>query len=955
MNKNKLLLYPFVFSLFYHQPSWPYDTAYLIKEVELLRDSLKPEDPKKIDLTLKLADLYFDSSIQEISDKQDSKNNAKAENKALENLNLVQAHRLKALELYESSLKNVSDEQKIKLEFQIARLLTRLDEGKKAQSKYHLIINSPYSPDKMKEQSALQLAEWYEDQTQYPLAFSYYDKTLDFCKDISQCHYPLYRKAWLYYKDGKLDDAINTIEKTLWAKEGDLKENSLNDYILFLSNKETDGQNELSIIKDIIKKSGKQELLKQLAEAFNIAGNRKASNLVFIYINQINPNIFLEVRLLEEFYGFRNWQEVEKYLTSLEEKTNKTFSLAPLELAETKNILSRFIIQVDAERQTLNSLAPILKRSIGIYLSLFPNDELRQKMQEGWLTAEGNDEQKLIKIKQWIDYEDKNTKGQNLLFLRKSRLALAQKLKLSPIVIEEASELLKLVTSTDEKEEISYFLAREYYEVKNYQRALGILVSLIQSVEGKQHISTWAIQSLHITLDIYNIQKNYDALISLVDRWHNLTRSAIKTADIEKEIVVINKIKNEALFEKAVLNSDKKESIDTFFQFCANGPLKEQSCANAKELALKFKNQSKLIEILKITQEYDILASEYESMGLYKESADVLRKTKLTTHGSNFLTESLKISFLYELDQSDSRISILQSMIDYIKSQRIGIPKDLEPEIIQALFHAKMLDPKILSLGWSPMGKIKIAELIEENSPNTETQKILLSQIILPPSQQGLVWTKTIIGHLESEAKKIRKMKFYGAQSMALFKKKADAIAAFSKKTNNILNESDHELRIYALDLLKNVYKEMSQEILNTPIPEGLDEKTLNMVSSQIAQMADPFDMAWENYTKLLNEQLNLISSNELKTAVQSNLKQKQKDAQYSYANIYSDKIKKSASAQTVKPLNQNILNELKKSLSENPDSLEILRNFKENYTEIGNLRYATYFQGRIDELGGVK
>ena len=41
------------------------DAQYLIKEMEALRDSLKIDDPARIDLTLRLADLYFDVSIQE--------------------------------------------------------------------------------------------------------------------------------------------------------------------------------------------------------------------------------------------------------------------------------------------------------------------------------------------------------------------------------------------------------------------------------------------------------------------------------------------------------------------------------------------------------------------------------------------------------------------------------------------------------------------------------------------------------------------------------------------------------------------------------------------------------------------------------------------------------------------------------------------------------------------------
>ena len=65
------------------------DSQYLIKEMEALRDSLEAEDPARIDLTLRLADLYFDVSIQEGKG---------------EDVEALKKNRLKALDLYKHSL-----------------------------------------------------------------------------------------------------------------------------------------------------------------------------------------------------------------------------------------------------------------------------------------------------------------------------------------------------------------------------------------------------------------------------------------------------------------------------------------------------------------------------------------------------------------------------------------------------------------------------------------------------------------------------------------------------------------------------------------------------------------------------------------------------------------------------------------------------------------------------------
>jgi tetratricopeptide (TPR) repeat protein len=208
------------------------DTQFLIREMENLRNSLKIDDPKKIELTLRLADLYFDSSITEGN---------KDEEKAF-----VES-RKKALDLYKQSFanaqieKNKDEIKSIKILFQMARLHTRLEDFKTAESYYLQILANPTSPAEFKEQSALALAEWYEEEVQYAKALKFYDDALSFCKDLNSCNYANYRKGWLFFKDTKIQEAIAAMEKSLWNKDGSVRENSLTDYILFLSNQDGNG------------------------------------------------------------------------------------------------------------------------------------------------------------------------------------------------------------------------------------------------------------------------------------------------------------------------------------------------------------------------------------------------------------------------------------------------------------------------------------------------------------------------------------------------------------------------------------------------------------------------------------------------------------------------------------------------------------------------------------------
>ena len=236
-------------------PTLANDTYYLIQEMEKLRDSLERDDPSRFDLTLRLADLYFDSSIKE-GNKTD--------------LSILKESRLKALKLYEEGLnkkgsKEFSKERQIKIEFQMARLLTRLEEFKRAEKHYLNVFKKAQKQQaKIKEQASLALAEWYENEAFFKKALTFYDEAINLCDSQSTCNYIHYRKGWLYFKETKLTLAIREMKASLWEESGEVRESSLQDLILFMSNQDTDGENEFQTLKSISEKLKRPELLQKL-------------------------------------------------------------------------------------------------------------------------------------------------------------------------------------------------------------------------------------------------------------------------------------------------------------------------------------------------------------------------------------------------------------------------------------------------------------------------------------------------------------------------------------------------------------------------------------------------------------------------------------------------------------------------------------------------------------------
>lgn len=913
--------------------SFANDSYYLIKEMESLRDTLSVDDPRRVDLTLRLADLYFDVSIQE----------GKGED--FENL---KKNRLKALELYKHSLNGTDGIKKaegltrIKIQFQMGRLLSRLSEGQMAEPYYLDVLKNPATPKKMIEQSALALAEWYEEEAKYSKAKSYYDQAIGLCDVKEACNYAHYRKAWLYYKDTQLDEAIVYMEKSLWTAEGLIRENSLTDLLLFMSNKDTDGLAEYKKIKEISLKANRPELPRLLVEAYYVAGNRFAGSNLLAELNKEDPNLYYEVRLLEEFYGFRKWEKVENYLAILEKRNSADIPTKAEEAKEVLTILRRFIVQVDAEMQVVKDLNVFLKRSIDVYLNFYPNDEMRKKMQQGWLSAETDEAIKMQRLGVWIEEDIKfGFDASEIRKLRQTRLSIAQKLKNADIIIAESIAIAEILKGQKEADEFNYVAAREMYERKEFDKALPFFKSLVDLAVQRNEVDKWTILSQNLTLDIYNNQKNFDGIIAQVALWSALTKDNTQE-EVLKESKTMNQILVQAQFEKAAQMTDSVESLEKFYQFCVAYVYPEKSCPNAKVLSVKFKDQTKLISLLEREKDEKSLMVEYELMGRFKDAAKL--QEKLIINNKSSYEELLKVALLYELDdQLSDRNRMLNKIIEKMQKEK-GIAKDLEPVIFRTLNEANLITMKSLFWPWSTEIKLKLATDLELEKPSETTQKMILAQ----SESKGPIWSRLVLTNVQKEYEKANSIKFYGARSKSLFKKRTDSIDRFAQMAKSHLDGADIETRIYILHMLKLTYKNMANEILNTPIPEGLDEETLNQVAQQISTMADPFDRVNEDYERLLNEQLETIADASLKARVSTNLGTEIKQ--------YSELITlPSVEKTSVATVDQGQVQSVKEKLLLNPEDKNALQQLQSFYVGANNQRLAAYYLGRIENLKQVQ
>jgi hypothetical protein len=906
---------------------------YLIEEMESLMSSLEFDDPAKGELTLRLADLYFDSSIKEGMDKDHSKKD-------------------KALDLYRAAFNGaegvaaVTGALKIKVQFQIARILEKKELHKDAAEQFESIFRNEKTPKSIKREAAFHLASFFEANANFKLAFEFYTHSVKLCSTIDTCNFAHYRLGWLLYKETKLDEAIKELKLSLWDAKGQIREQVLSDYILFLSNKQTDGKNELKELDALSKKINKPELLRLLAEAYYTAGNRLAGNTILTLIDKRAPSAYYQVRLMEENYGFRKWDRVNNYLSKLERKKISDLPTKKDELKEFSTIIKRFIVQLDAEVQNTPDLNKYLKRSIDLYLSFFPNDNMRKKMQQGWLKSETDSNKKMKRLAIWIKEElalpNKDLK--EVKKLRQSRLVLAQKSKksesMSKIIIEES---LAIANELDDKvtaREFTYVAAREMYSNKKFDESLPLFTKLAKTAVETGNADKWAVMSQNLLLDIYNSKKDFKSIMSHVSAWQ--TSDSLKLdKGISKEMTQMAEISSQAKFEWAASQGESIEALNVFYTYCMNGTFSEKSCPNAKVLSVKLKDQKKLVSLLIKAKDEKALMNEYELMGLFSQAAKLQEKFNLNRNAD--LDVYLKIALLYEIDMDlQNRDRILSKMLAKIKKAKKFDDK-YEKHIYLTLSEAGLLNERSLSLPWSLSNKLKLAHRLEVNKSKKKTQKILLSQ----DKSVGPAWSKLILDKVQRFDTKQRKISFYGRSSAWKFKKRTKALTRLNKEAKKFLDGSDIETRVYLINMLANAYSHFTQQIMETPLPEGLDPETLKQVQGQLVQMSAPFKIIADDYTNLQKAQLAGILDLDIKSKLEGNIKNSA-----ALLPKYSSLINiKQEEYINVASFDYSEFRTIKNKLQENPENVALLESMEAFYQNNKSIRVSSYFNGRIKDL----
>ena len=907
----------------------------LIQDVDRLRDSLPPGDSSRPALTLRLADLLFEDATDLEKDP--------ARDAATDRT--ITKYRERAARLYREVLAGepgvsapANGTQRTKILFQLARISTDLGRPAEADPLWKNVLNQTQLPE-LRREAALRLAEVAEKEkspARLADADRLYQIAIELCGGGEICAYAHHRRSWILRSQERYPEAIQEIELALWDSKGQIREECLKDYILFLASEPTDGKKALQLIQPMSEKLVRPQLLVTLAEAFYSAGNKIAGTYVLAYVDSRSPNIRYEARLLEEYYGLRQWDPFHEVYERAESGLSRAVAGGtPAKAdAETEKILRRLTIQLDGERITQPRYARDFQDVTLLYLRLFPTSSVHFKMMEGWIAAEEKPERKLAQLKSWEEDGSLALTAPEKLRLHEMRAGVAQKSKDYVTVAEETSTLSTLTTSNATKaREYRFLSANALLAQKNQAAALPILKDLARP---STQPDSWAEKSEKMAVGILADNKDYSGVIEQADSWLG-SASLRDNQVVSKTLGELKQIRDQATFERAVGQGNTPPALQVFRDFCEKKILLPKSCENARVLAGKIGDQASLLAVLKAQGKKDELASEYERSGHFVSAAELLE------HSLSDTKSYLKVALLYELGGNNgSRDRILTQLAARLRSGRkLGAGAE-EELVFQTFRDAGLLGPGFLDLGWSAPVQAKLAYQLELRGKGSErTRRILLDS----SENLGPLRSEHILDDIKGLQLTESKIGFYGKQSRRNFERRIAALKRLEQTAERYLPSVDAPNQARILEVLTTSHKEFADQILASPIPATLDASAVEQVKASLAGMAEPFQKRAQNYEKLAQEaQAKASSTVALAQGVQKGgPKGDQKGGQKGGMTSESGVSESGNESSSLAPLIE--------ALHMRPNAPEILSGIKTYYERAGQLRLASYFEGRLRQI----
>ncbi len=796
----------------------------LIVEAEEVLKILGPKDPERKPVTLRLADLLFDASIEIDADTKTT---------AADNLKADQ-YRDRSMTLYKEALPALKPAQSQRVRFQMARLYSFKANMPAAIKLWREIVESPGDP-RLRRESALHWAEQLElsnSSNSIREASDLYAKALPLADKDTLRSYIMYRSAWTLYRMGDVSKAAELMHTSIALATDKERDDLLRDLVLFLSRDGKPVRSQIALVEKLegeYRRSGYQN---QLAEAYLAADRKGDYALTLEYLNKKDPSLERTVAILDSAHDTLTIEGIASQLEKINglRRNGVKFKNEVVEKMA-KDKLFRLVHLWDGNRRANKpGYSELLAKGVTTMILLFPTNEETTQAMSGWLAAHSDPKAQRPQVDKWIALAKEVRNSKMEISLVKTKLELARQAKDWQDVVD-VSKTLEVLTASQTRP-MRYQRAKALYELKNYVEALPLFLGLAQ--ERTQEKDDFQRLSQDLTLDTLAIQKDFAQIALLTTRWKGEGERGAEFKGINEK----------ARFEQAVAAQDAP-SLQTFTQFCLEKKFTPISCDNARALASKLRNQGTLITVLKAQGDEKELTRQLEVAGRFGESARMMEKTVKAEDRMGWM----KVALLYELQgELKERNRILTQMMRQLPKQKMTEPEQIL--IYMTFKDAGMVDEKILNLSWSENMKLKIAADLYEQQ-NSKASEGLLAKYCGPG---GTGWQKIHLREMRNTNLRQSKIQFTGAKSKKKFEERVALLKTLGTQANCFKAGAPNDLAKATANKVAESYLDFAKQIRATSIPEGLDADTMTEVTAQIQTMASPFEKQAQQWQEVADQ-----------------------------------------------------------------------------------------------------
>ncbi|OYZ17928.1 MAG: hypothetical protein B7Y39_14365 [Bdellovibrio sp. 28-41-41] len=822
----------------------------LIDKLKGVHLNLSPEDPSKVSVGLRLADLY--SERARVSAMKELESGCTV-------CTAGEDDRKKALTLYKESVAKAPETSRSKIMIQMGHLQEILGYSDEAKKSYETISQTARDPQAQSEAN-LSLAEMLFKKNMFKEALPYYTKVIA-TPVASSRGLAAYRKSWSHFNLGQIADSLAQIkqiltDKSLQTKSGisdgtaDLQflEEVAKDYATFLS-KQPYGENEVKELYELVPEKAKLPTVTTLALETERVGRRKEAIMTwnFVLNKQSQPESRLEIMA---HLSPLQWAEGQTEIAQQNFKSsldiwNELKGCGKKDCEDIRKLFRQFVVTWNQAEKTKPSANLLM--TYKVYSTQFPED-----LEVAVWGAQAARQVKDYSTSLFL-YETAaktlNQAGQDSAKLESALLSQIE-------VAEESGDAAAL-----EKAQAAYLvntkLKTKVYEV-SYQKAHKLYESG-QTQAGADQLKALALnKAAPATVRKQSADLALDALVILKDE-KNIEAWAAEFADLFKgtDGMEFAEIQQKSILTQAagLAATNPKAALDLLNRF-------QVSKAAEKDRVIYLKNKVVLNEKIGDIQKANMAAEEMLNLKtvagddrefalsrkayyseLLLDFSVALKTVEKVQKGMEPEQKALKMALFAELS-GDSSPNYYNQFLALTKNAEMKelialemIRKSKQP-LKDIAFYRKNFEKNPGLLGQAYMesfGKTKDVKIL---------QAALKDEWIQKTPQGAILFRYDFLAGVDVERKvlsthkidtKNQKMLVASIKARNKELEKSEALA------QKAIQKGDWTSQLVALQLYASETSRFYQELLSLPMPDGLSDEEQGQYMNLLSQQAAPF------------------------------------------------------------------------------------------------------------------